>query len=393
MRKANLYVLGALLSIAAFGCSRDEFEAGDAFVRVFEDNTTGSTYYPLGISATENNGGIVWAGKNTWAPHAIWFDAEGGPIGTWTAPPEIVAPASGLLNTGNQTIAFAMDPVSLATIVLDLSTPGQGTEIKRFQQIIYPLFATKVSEERILLISFNRFERRTVATLLSSNLEVLANRSYNNLQEIDAILLDHVQYRRRLPVFAGETENGNFYFNGFVNYTLCLIVTRSDLSPLATFQGTQYKGGVSGLLPLGGGTYAFSRFLNDQSFYAPSVSLPPGGTHMVETLGGQVMFDWQPATPVFFKKWVVRNKEFLFRLVTNRSGQLQLSVFEVSGNFTLLGTRTFGGVSPLLGAGFYIDRSDRLTILTRVQIAGSFTRCAIVRLSPPELYSLCQLED
>jgi len=393
MRKGILSLLSLLVLLVTYGCSRDEFEEGDAFVRVFEDNTTGNSYYPLGIAQTTSNGGVIWAGKNTWTPHAIWFDANGEPTGSWSAGSEIVAPASGIIHSGGTTLAFAMDPVSLATIALDLSTPGQATELVRFQQLIYPLYATSVSEGRILLISFNRFERRTIATLLSPDLAILASRGYANQQEIDALLLDHSQYRRRLPIFAGETEEGNFYFNGFVNYTLCLILTRADLGPIATFQGTQYKGGVSGLLPLGSGTYVFSRFLNEQSFYAPSISLPPGGVHMVETLGGQVMFEWQAAAPVFFKKWTVRNQEFLFRLATNRSGQLQLSVFEVSGNFTLLGTRTFGGISPLLAAGFYLDTEDRLTLLTRVQIAGSFTRCGIVRLSPPELYTLCQLED
>jgi hypothetical protein len=388
----NTLILIFAISLTILSCSRDEFQDGDAFVTIFEDKLSTSKYEPLGLHVS-NDGGIVWASKDLWTPSVFWFDSLGKPQASWSGLSNMVAPVQGVFSLNGRVFSLCMDPVSLATLVVEFVAPGEVSEVARFAQFIYPLAVAPISENRFIMLSFNRFERRSVVSVFSADFVLLGSRSFNNIQEIDEILLDHLQFRKRYPLFLGETDEGYFYVNTFMNYTLSTLLLRPDLTLSSVFQGTQYKGGLSGLLSLGSGTYVMSRFMQDQSFYHPSLALPGDGVYVAEDLGGEHMLDWKPEYPVIFKKITLANRNFVIRLVTNRNGQVVLQVNQLAQQFKMTGIRIFGGTENMRAVDLNIDKKGGLTLLCKFQVAGSFSRCGIIRISPKEMLQLCEIEQ
>ncbi len=382
-----VWVLGAVLFT---GCSKEEFQTGDAYIRIIDHPVAGSRFHPLALAAT-SNGTLVWGAMGDWTPVAIWLDAEGLPTHSWVAPSGMVAPVQGVIQAEGRTFSCVMDPVSLATIVLDLSTPGAATEEKRFSGIMYPLALATDRNNQILLLSFNRFDRRSVFTVFQPDWTQTVQRSFPNYQEIDELLLDHMQFKKRYPVMVGQTLDGSYFMNGFVNYSFSLaLLNAENLQQTALYQGTQYKGGVSGFLSLGNGTAMVARFLNDDAFLS---NAPLGsGLFVSQDLGGSAQYGWMPRTPVLLQWVTVDGQSFLLRGVTLKDGQVQIQMLDPAQNM-VLGVRSFGGNQPVELASILLEPTGHLNLLVHTTLLGGLSRMGIIRLAPWEVKALCEVPE
>lgn len=380
-------LLFGLLCLLLVGCSKEEFQPGDAYIRIIDHPVAGTQFHPLAMSSG-SGGTLVWGAMGDWAPIAVWLDAEGVPTHSWVAPSGMVAPVQGVIQVEGKTFTCVMDPVSLATIVLDLSSPGIATEIQRFSGLMYPLALATGRNNQILLLSFNRFERRSVFTVFQPDWSQTAQRSFPNYQEIDQLLLDHMQFRKRYPVMVGQTLDGKYYMNGFVNYSFSLAVLNPEnLNQEALYQGTQYKGGVSGFLSLGNGTAMVSRFLNEDAFLSTA---PLGsGIFVSQDLGGAAQYGWLSYAPVIME-WVnIDGKSYVLRGVSLKDGQIQIQVIDPAQNL-VLGVRSFGGNQPVTLAALHVESGGHLNLLVHTTLLGGLSRMGLIRLAPWEVKALAE---
>lgn len=387
--KNRIRLLLCLLIFSA--CSAEEFSPGDAWVRIIDHPHAGAEFHPLGLTRS-GSGYLVWGAMGEWTPTAVWLNANGEPGQYWVAGPDMVAPVQGVVTISGKQLGCVMDPVSLASIIVDLSVPGTVTEVKRFNSLMYPLAISESSTGELLLLGFNRFERKSVLAVLDGQLEILRQRSFANYQEIDELLLDHMQFRKRYPVMVGETGNQKFYINAFINYSFSLaVLNRETLNQEALYQGTQYKGGVSGFYALGGNRAMMGRFLHDQTYWIAGAELG-SGIYVSQDLGGQAQYGWKTGNPIFMMSYIIDNKMFVLRGLSMNDGKLEISV--ISGETgAVIGARQLGGMQPLEIAAMLPDASGSLDVLAHITLQGGIGRMALFRLAPWEMRKLCGLEE
>lgn len=380
-------VLGLILVL--FGSCSDDFEEGDSFFHVFNDEVAQAKYMPESVAIT-SSGYMMLSAKGEWTPHVVWMDASGNLDGSWEAPQGVIHPASGIVSLGGVPHFMCMDQVTLQPILFAAPSAGQVVEIGRLSGGQYPLCFGSDANENPFLVAYERQSRRTMFYQLNASGAVTGIKGFNNLQEIDDLVLAHIKRQKVYPFFAGALPGGGYYFNGLVNYSYSFLFIDQELNQQALYQGTQYKGGVAAALPLGEG-WAVHRYLNNEMYFDFPVSVATSGIFTAQNLGGGLKFDWMPGTPVRFKSHSLDGKSYLLVGYTGTDAQMHLSVLSSSGQE--LGTFDLGQGAPARLADMAIDQDGGVVLCGSFTVAGQFVRPGLFKLDYNELRLLAGLEE
>ena len=386
LRQLHFALLGLLFVGFFNSCADDTFEPGDSFFHILNDDVAQKVFHPESVSPTAD-GLVMLSATGQWDPHLAWLDSSGDFRGTWTPPGTVIHPAHGFVAINGIPHFVCMDKASLAPIVFAVQGPGQAVEVARLPGGQYPLFFGTTNNGNPMLVTYNRYSRQTILNLLSPTWGILQSKGYNNYQEIDDIVYDYLTRTEIYPFFGGQNSKGEYYFNGFVNYSYSFLVLDGNLNQTALYQGTQYKGGVAMALPKGQGWMAH-RFLNND-MYLNLTAPVSSGVFTAQDLGGTYLFNWRPKSRVCFKTFSLQNKNFTVIGYSGTDGQIHLQ-FLGSEDVPIV-TYDLGssGVSSI--ADMYIDDDNGIVILGKFMIAGQFTRPGVFKLSADEILRLLNL--
>ncbi len=387
-----------LCTFLAMGCDiGDNVISKEAsFLRIYDDSQFDGSYIPLDIQQTEDDGYLILAGKrieesNFIGIQVLKLDKEGGFEGVTTIETEYVHPVSNFLKTEEGYFFFCMHAISLQAHIMAIDEDGVLLSATPVPNTYYPLAAGLADNGKFILQSYDNMEKQSVVAIVGADGKIGAKQGFGigAGEEVEKPIIEHfTRTGRQLPFRAGKASNGMFYFNGFFNYTFSLLFTNlNNASPSGVVQGQQDDGGMSAVLPLGGGKFAAARFNFGDNYILPHVDIATQGISSSVDLVGLSVPELAPDAKVVLKEVVVNGKATVLYATNTKSGQILLLAYDaLSGE--LLGTRYLGFSNPYEIAGFIQTKDDGLAVAALTYVAGRFPRVCLIKLSKDELADL-----
>ncbi|MBX2916457.1 MAG: hypothetical protein KF856_14400 [Cyclobacteriaceae bacterium] len=383
-------IIGFLILAA---CSNESDPAADkaSFTRIYDNNKFNATYYPIDIKQTPDGGYLILGGRklnnsNFSGIYLLKVDELGGFVTEIEVTDELVAPVGPLLIANDSYYFFCMTNVGLQTQLIKLDADG-NVDGQFNVAGNYPAAAAQ-DGNNFLLLSYDNQDKESVVSVVTPSGSVNSSKSFS-IGAGDAVeepIINHyLRTGRQLPFLVGRLPGGNFYFNGFYNYTLSLAFTNLVADePQGIVQGQQDDGGLSQVVPLDGGKFAVARFNYGDNYFLPSATLNATGISSSTDLGGNAMPELIPNASVKIVRTTNNARKVVLYASTTRSKQIALVGYDETTG-ALVGSKYLGFSNPFEVASLAPTTDGGLVVCGTTYVAGRFARICIFKLSAKEL--------
>jgi hypothetical protein len=382
----------SILMLAAlfFACANDPDPVADKsqFARVYDNVKFNSSYFPIDIKQTTDGGFLVLGGRKlSTSPfvgiYLMRLDEWGKFVSDVEIADNLVNPVGPLLEAGGKYYFFCMTTIGYQTQLQEVDAAGKiGNTINVGGS--YPT-AAAADNANFLLLNYDIANKKSVISIVAPNGSIQKSKGFSvgaGGDEIDGAITDHfLRAGTQLPFQVGKAGTGQYFFNGFYNYTLSLVFTDLNAdTPSGVAQGQRDKGGFSQVLPLDGTTYAASRFNFGDNYILPKLTISSSGTSSVTDMGGNSFPELVNNAPVRILKTTVSGKDILIYASNTRSRQIALFFFDrTSGEFT--GSHYLGFSNPFEVTNLVATKDEGLAVCGTTYVAGRFPRICLFKLS------------
>ncbi len=386
-------ILISLLAVIALSCAKDSDLATDKanFTRIYDNNKFDASYYPIDIKQTPDGGFLILGGRrltdsNFSGTYIMKVDQLGAYVSDLEVTSDKVAPIGPLLEANNKYYFFSMTPVGLQTQISEIDADGAISKTTSVGGS-YPAAAFN-DNGSFLLLRYDNGSKESIVAVVSPTGSISKSKGFTvgAGDGVEAPIIQHyLRTGRQFPFQVGKTTGGQFFFNGFYNYTFSLVF--SDLAakdPLGVVQGQQDDGGFSYLMPLDGNRYAAARFNFGDNYLIPNATVRPTGISSSVDLGGNNLPELANNATVKIISATVNSKEIALYGSNTRSKQIALLGYEkATGKF--LGSRYLGFSNPFEIAAMTTTTDGGLAVCGTTYVAGRFPRICLFKISKDEL--------
>ncbi|TAF66160.1 MAG: hypothetical protein EAZ55_06850 [Cytophagales bacterium] len=391
--KSRILLLFLFLWVGMAACKKNtDIAPGENFTRIYDNGEFGGSFYPIDIIPVANDGGYVILGErrlddsNFFGVYILKVDKAGNFEWEFKAPSTYVNPLPGIFVVNNEAHFFCMDRVSLQTVVMKVG--DKNASVVSTIGRVYPLAVSRTTDQGFLLQSYDRTTLNTVLTKLSSSFAITWSTNHAVLEDAEELLVNHLtRIGTRLPFLTGENGSGGYFFNGFYNYTISMVMTNASGTYTGVLNGFRYNGSVSSAVNLGSNRYAISRFYFNDNFFVPQATISSSAVASANDLKGQYMTELNPSARVMSKRLNVGGKDVIIYATDTKSNQIVIYAYE-SQTGTLLGTKFLGYSNPYEVANFAITEDGGLAVVGTNYINGRFPRICLFKLAKSELNKL-----
>jgi hypothetical protein len=386
-------ILTLSLFLVLVGCSNESDPASDksSFTRIYDNNKFNASFYPIDMKQTPDGGYLILGGRriensNFSGIYILKTDAFGGFISEQEVDENYVNPIGSLLENGGKYFFFCMTSVGLQTQLFEMDAEGTLNNPIDVGGS-YPA-AAAVDGNNFLLLSYDNFNKLSVISVVSPTGTVSQSKGFS-IGAGDAVeepIINHfLRTGNPLPFLVGKTPAGQYYFNGFYNYTLSLVFTNlNDDDPQGIVQGQQDDGGLSQVVPQEGGKFALARFNFGDNYYLPNTTLNTSGISSSIDLGGNSFPELVANAPVKILRMTLGTKKIALYGSNTRSNQISLYGYDEStGEF--LGSRYLGFSNPFEIASITPTVDGGLAICGTTYVAGRFPRICLFKLAEEQV--------
>lgn len=382
-----------LFLIIAFGCSNESDPAAvkDRFTKIYNHDNFNTSYYPIDIRQTPDGGYLILGGRkiedsNFSGIYILKVDAVGAFISEQEVDETYVNPVGPILESGGNYYFFAMNSLGLQTELFQMDAEGALSDPQSVG-VTYPAAAAQDGTGFVLL-SYDNFNKLTVVSQVSATGGLGQSQGFpiGAGDAVEEPIMSHfLRTGRLLPFFVGKTTTGQYYFNGFYNYTLSLAFTNlGDDEPEGIVQGQQDDGGISQATALDGGKFALSRFNFGDNYILPNSTLNTSGISSSVDLGGNTFPELVANAPVRILRITLAGQKKIIYGSHTRSSQIGLYAYdEATGDF--VGSRYLGFSNPFEIAALISTSDGGLAVCGTTYMAGRFPRICIFKLSAKEV--------
>lgn len=392
--KKNFYLL--VLTALCWACAKENDVPNTSFTKIYDHSNYNLDFHPLDVESLAGGYMILSTtvlDRSQFPGVQLIQIAEDGSHDTnYPLPAEVVAPTPNLMRIDSSFYFFAMDPVSLRVQLVSFDTGFANLATTPLNApLYYPLAASLTSSGEFLLLSYDPVDRLSVLSIVdqSGSVSALAGYSIGPGSDVEEAIIGHYlkSEDRTLPFFCGQVGNSLYYFNGFFNYSHSLVFTDFGAAPAGVVQGQFTEGGISGLLPLSGNTFALAGYQFQNNFIYPSVALNTAGVSSSVDLYTGNAAEWRPYTPVTIADYTLNGIDYLIYAAETKSQQLALYFYEKNtGNFA--GLTHIGFINPFTLSSLHVDENNHLVVLGTTYVAGRFRRIFLERLQPEKINEL-----
>ncbi len=375
------------------GCSNESDPISDKsnFTRIFDNDKFNASFYPLDMKQTADGGYLILGGRriqesNFLGIYIMKVNEFGDFISEQEVDEEFVNPIGPLLENDGNYYFFCMTSVGLQTQLLKLDSEGTLSEPIAIAGS-YPA-AAAVDGNNFLLLSYDNFSKQSVVSVITPSGSIIQSKGFG-IGAGDAVeepIINHfLRTGNQFPFLVGKSKSGQYYFNGFYNYTLSMVFTNLiDDDPQGIVQGQQDDGGISQALSLDGGKFALARFNFGDNYYLPNSSLNTSGISSSIDLGGNPLPELTSNAPVRIVNITVGTKKILLYGSNTKSTQIVLYGYDES-NGEFIGSRYLGFSNPFEIASIVPTSDGGLSVAGTTYVAGRFPRICLFKLSNEEV--------
>ncbi|HET9053008.1 MAG TPA: hypothetical protein VFM90_02470, partial [Cyclobacteriaceae bacterium] len=217
-----------------------------AFTRIYDNSEFYSSFYAIDMKQTADGGYLILGGKtdvvkeggetqNVNTPMGAYLlktDAFGKIVNELQLEETYVYPIGKLNPIGDSFYFFCMDAGTNAFLVNVDQLATFSSVIPLSATLTLPLASSVVDVSgntgSLLLLSYDNSSQESVLTKVSTTGTVSnESRFYTGAESpIDDLVLNHANREgTQFPFTVGQTSNGTYFFNGFINYTFSLVFT------------------------------------------------------------------------------------------------------------------------------------------------------------------------
>jgi hypothetical protein len=390
MKRNLLSVL--ILTLLVAGCSNDSDPVADkgSFTKIYDNSKFSASYYPIDMKQTADGGYLILAGRrmddsNFSGVYVMKTDELGAFVTDHEAEDDLVNPI-GMLQSNDKYYFFVMNPISLQGQLVEMAADGtMNAPIP-----VGGSYPSAVAQDgaNFLLLNYDSFNKESVVSIVTPAGQVSKSKGFS-IGAGDAVeepIINHfLRTGKQLPFQVGKNTSGQYFFNGFYNYTLSLVFTDLNADdPQGVVQGQHDDGGLSQVVPLSGGKYAASRFNYGDNYFLPNTSLNSSGTTSSVDLGGNTLPELTPNAPVKIIKATISGKEYLLYASNTRSRQIALFAYDLAtGEFK--GSHYLGFSNPFELSSLITTTDGGLAVCGTTYVAGRFPRICLFKLSSEQL--------
>lgn len=377
--------------------SENEVEPTDSFLKIYDHNDFQASFIPIDVKQTTDGGYVILGGtrledSDFIGVHLMKVDKEGKFVSEQNLSSQYVHPVNSLMEINNSFYFIAMDVITLQAHIFSISQSGEIAEPVPVNGIQYPLYASAVGGD-ILLQSYDNIDKNTVLSVITTTGQTVRGESLSigAGNDVEAPIIEHfTRTGKQLPFFAGITDNGLYYFNGFYNYTMSVVfiqLTNEEDDPVGVMQGQQHLGGVSALSPISGNNFAIARFNYGDNYINPKTQVSLTSISSTTDLAGNPFPELTADAPVLVKQIEINGTEVSLFASNTKNGKIALFSFSSSSG-ELLGTKYLGFSNPFEIAGFTPTEDGGLAVAGTTYVAGRFGRICLFKLSKTDLNEL-----
>ncbi len=389
--KTVCFTFIALLFIS---CSDDELSLTESFFKIYDDSNFDVSYRPIDIVETID-GYIILTGtelndSDFMGIRLIKIDEEGEYELDRELDDYVVPIGDMYLNPADSnSYFFAMNPTSLEAVLVGVN-PQLEVEVEALiGGINYPLSSAVLSNGNLLLQSYDNLSQETEISeiALDGSYQGGSRYSIGPGDDVEEDIINHYlnASERPLPFFCGEISTGNYYFNGFYNYSFSLVFTDFADSPSGVVQGQSTNAGIRAVLSQGGTNFSVAGFQFDDNYQLVLSTLSTTGISSSADLYPGNMAEVKPYTPVKILNYSSGSNLTVFASET-KGRQLLLNFYSETGEIS--GSHRIGYLNPFTLSSMKVGTDNSLLVLGTTFVAGRFERITLNKLSAGEVSRL-----
>ncbi|WP_420317693.1 hypothetical protein [Ekhidna sp.] len=379
------------LSLALLSCTDDEPALNESFFKIYDDSNLDVSYRPIDVVETVD-GFIILAGtelskSDFMGVKLIKIDEEGNYEFESDLDDYVVPVGDMYLNDADSnSYFFAMNPANLEAVLIAVNPQLEIQVESAIGNINYPLSSAILSNGNLLLQSYDPLTQETEISEIGLDGSLIAGNSYSigPGDDVQEEIINHYlnASERPLPFLCGEVSSGNYYFNGFYNYSFSLVFTDFTATPTGVVQGQSSNAGLRAVMPLSDGNFAVAGFQFDANYQLASTTLSTNGTTSSVDLFPGNMAEIKPYTPAKIINYSDASSYSIFASET-KSRQILLNFYTENGEIS--GMHKIGYLNPFTFSSIKVGSDHSLLVLGTTFVAGRFERIALNKISQTEL--------
>jgi hypothetical protein len=399
MKMKYLYLLIIIGLVISCDIKKSNMSPDTNFTRVYTDNNSSHTYYPVDVVETDDNGFLIVSGLydsdslNYPKVHLLKTNKEGDLEWTYTSDPSILSPTPSILEVSGSYYLVCMENNLDANLYeINMGSTESSMEFVKEMGVTNPLYAYKDDNGNVTLLSYDIPGTLSVitgydgaftqqwSTLLSAITDVQYNIRYHLNKE-----------GKEYPFYIGEIMTNNlithYYVNCYNNSTLSTnFINVAD----GTFEGvlnTYTSGaGISSFVHLQENRFALSRYYTGKNFIYPDVEVDISGISNTDDFTGSdiELPELVNDARVAILKDHFNDEELVLYASTTKTNQIVLYFFSPETS-ELVKTHYLGFTNPVEVAAIKRGSDGSVIILGRTWVAGRFQRIILYKISMDEL--------
>lgn len=382
----NFLSLPLLLGI--FSC-QDDFDIDEgSFLKIYDNNQANIDYHPVDVAET-TTGFLILSGTASGQSdfqgiQLITTDESGDYFTETTLDNNLVSATSGLYLIDSSYYFFAMNRTTLRATLVSTSSTLDDVQTSNLTNLLYPLSSSMTSDGNFLLLSYDPVNLLTVLSLISPDGQVLNSSGFSIGvgQDLEQTIIDnYLEPVDKLPFFCGEMQAGQYYFNGFYNFSLSMVFTDLGNIPNGVIQGQSDDGGMRAAQWISGSEFAVVGFQFDNNYLDPSATLNTTGTTSSIDLFPSEQSELRSGTPA----QIISYGEGLVVLAAETESREVALYFYSTTDGTLKGIETVGFLNPFTLGALHVDEEDNLYVLGTTFVSGRFERVFLRKIIAKDL--------